>query len=323
MQVWDTETLQSAISFPIPGQVYAHDISPIASHLLVAVAAQDSHVRLLDLESGASTHTLPGHEGAVLNVSWSPIREHVLASAGADGTVRLWDIRSAGNSLGMLDHEDSIGILSSGALTRDSASARRRRDAKAHVGPCNGVLFSGDGTHLITCGHDERIRVWDACTGANTLVHFGPTIRNRVLAAITPSLVPSEMTAIGQELMLFPNGADMLLFDMHEGTLLKRLRPVPGVAARAKADKGLKQRVTDICWRHGHCEAYSAHSSGFVKAWAPQTSDDMLADQSEREEEEERVRLLEEQEDGGDRKRRREELDQLFRDLTKQKITFT
>jgi DNA excision repair protein ERCC-8 len=323
VQVWDTETLQSAISFPVPGQVYAHDISPIASHLLVAVAVQDSFVRLIDLESGASTHTLPGHEGAVLSVAWSPVREHILVSAGSDGTVRLWDIRSAGNILGTLDYEDSVGILRSRVATRDIASARQRYDAKAHIGPCNGVVFSADGSHIISCGHDERIRVWDASTGANTLVHFGPTIRNRVLASLTPTPVPPDMTESGHELMLFPNGPEVLLLDMHEGTLLHRLRPVPGVAARAKGEKGLKQRVTDVCWRPGHCEAYSAHSTGFIKAWVPQTSEDDVDESDDGQEQDEQTRLEDELDGGGDRKRRREDLQRMYRDLMKQKITFT
>lgn len=37
---------------------------------------------------------LRGHQGAVERVAWNPVREAELASCGADGSVRFWDVRS-------------------------------------------------------------------------------------------------------------------------------------------------------------------------------------------------------------------------------------
>ena len=35
----------------------------------------------------------------------------------------------------------------------------------------NGLRFAPDGLHLVSFGTDDRLRLWDAVTGKNTLVH--------------------------------------------------------------------------------------------------------------------------------------------------------
>ena len=40
----------------------------------------------------------------------------------------------------------------------------------AHNGHVNGLCFSSDGLHLLSFGTDNRLRLWDTCTGKNTLV---------------------------------------------------------------------------------------------------------------------------------------------------------
>ena len=37
---------------------------------------------------------LRGHQGSIERVAWNPVKEAELASCGADGTVRFWDVRS-------------------------------------------------------------------------------------------------------------------------------------------------------------------------------------------------------------------------------------
>ena len=64
-----------------------------------------------------------------------------LITAESNGGIRLWDIRSPGNNLGTLDHEDTEGILATGAKTRDAASARQPHEVRAHVGPANAYAF--------------------------------------------------------------------------------------------------------------------------------------------------------------------------------------
>lgn len=316
LKIYSTGTLSASASFDLNSVVYSHSLSPIADHLLVACATQHPAVRLIDLRTGASAHSLAGHHGAVLSVAWSPRDEYILASGGSDGTVRLWDIRRSSGCLGVLDLEDSVGVGGEDGLGKN---VRLRERGKAHVGACNGVVWTDSGHKLITAGHDERVRVWDTATGANTLSHFGPIVKNTHLSALLPLVVPSSVTPAGQHVMFYPNEKEILMFDLFNGTLKKRLR-VPGVAiAQALGSGGqrnIRNRITSLAWRPGNVEMYSASSDGTIRAWMPRTRDDADVEEEEAKEA-----------SGGDdedesRKRKREALDTVYRDLTRQKITF-
>lgn len=266
LKIYDTETLAPSASFNLDSVVYSHSLSPIADHLLVACASQHSSIRLVDLRSGASAHSLAGHQGAVLSVAWSPTEEYILASGGSDGTVRLWDVRRSAGSLGVMDLEDSVGAGGEDGLGK---RARPRSHGKAHVGASNGVVWTDDGNYLVTAGHDERVRVWDVILGANALSHFGPIIKNTHLSTLLPLIVPGSIGKPGDRIMLYPNEKEILMFDLFEGTLLKRLK-APG-AAVAQADGSVGQRntknqVTSLAWRAGDVEVYSAHSDGMIRA---------------------------------------------------------
>lgn len=317
LKIYATETLALSASFDLNSVVYSHALSPIADHLLVACATQHPAVRLVDLRSGASAHSLAGHHGAVLSVAWSPHDEHILASGGSEGTVKLWDIRRSAGSLGVLDMDDSVGI---GGEDGRGKNARSRNHGKAHVGACNGVVWTEDGRHLVTAGHDERVRVWDVGVGANALSHFGPMIKNTHLSTLLPLLAPKHISSA--QVMLYPNEKELLMFDLFEGTLLKRLR-APGVAvAQASGSAGqanVRNRITSLAWRAGNVEVYSAHSDGLIRAWKPKTKEEMRIERDEAKQVDDDD---DEEEDEG-RKRKRQALDDVFRDLTRQKITFT
>lgn len=54
------------MEYKMPGKVYGMAMSAIATtHTLIASGTADVQVRLCDLVSGAFTHTLSGHRGAV------------------------------------------------------------------------------------------------------------------------------------------------------------------------------------------------------------------------------------------------------------------
>ena len=315
LKIYATQSLVASASFDLGSVIYSHSLSPIADHLLVACATQHPAVRLVDLRSGATTHSLAGHAGSVLSVAWSPKDEYILASGGSDGAARLWDIRRSAGSLGVLDMDDSIGCLGDDGFGKN---ARPREHGKAHTGPCNGVVWTDDASILVTCGHDERVRCWDIGTGANALSHFGPIIKNSHLSTLLPLVIPSAVLQSGPRVMVYPNGEEILMFDLLEGTLLRRMRAVsveePNVD-KASSRRNATCRVTSLAWRGGDIEMYSAHTDGTIRAWLPKTQEDMDVDAEEASE-------THHDEDEG-RKRKREVLDQVFRDLTKQKITFT
>ncbi|KAL9582592.1 MAG: hypothetical protein Q9212_003212 [Teloschistes hypoglaucus] len=315
LKMYATETMAVSATFDLDSVVYSHSLSQIADHLLVACATQHSAVRLVDLRSGASTHSLAGHQRSVLSVAWSPHEEFVLASGSSDGTVRLWDIRRSANSLGVLDMDDAVGIVGEDGLGKN---ARTRNQGKAHKDAVNGVVWTDDGKFFVTAGHDERVRVWDMSTGANALSHFGPIIKNSHLSTLLPLLVPSHVLAAGKQVMFYPNPKEILMFGLFEGTLLKRLR-VPGARTAVTQEKvgqmNLRNRTTALSWRAGDAGFLSAHSDGAIRAWLPRMQEDAQVEDEEAE--------LADGSENENRKRKREALDEIFKDLTKQKITFT
>ena len=99
----------------------------------------------------------------MLSVAWSPTNEYILASGDTNGTVRVWDVRKSGGTLGLLDMEDSVGIAGHDGM---GTGMRSRYTGKAHNGAVNGLSWTDDGAFIITAGHDERVRVWDAAYGS-------------------------------------------------------------------------------------------------------------------------------------------------------------
>jgi WD40 repeat protein len=98
-------------------------------------------VRLWNVYTGALQKTLSGHRHAVYSMVFSP-DGRFLASASADGTVRIWD-----------SHTGEI---------------RRILDVRSRTEPSlHGWLLdiSADRRTLYVLGTDERIRLWDLATG--------------------------------------------------------------------------------------------------------------------------------------------------------------
>lgn len=315
LKIFSSETLQASGKFDLGSTVYSHATSNVASHLLVACGSQHPAVRLVDLQSGASAHSLAGHSGSVLTVAWHPKNENILASGATDGSVRLWDIRRSASSLGVLDMDDSIGIA---GYDGKGTGARRRERGRAHTGAVNGITWTEDGHFVVSSGLDERMRVWDMAAGANTLANFGPTIRNAHNSSLQPLLVPSNLTQSGADNILFPNPQEILGFDLHSGILQRRLRVIGHAAPTGPAPtmRNLKNRTTSLAWRAHNVEFYSAHSDGSIRCWRPRTWEDAAVEQEEKE------AAQPSGNEAAEKKRKRDELDQIVRDLTKKQVTY-
>ena len=317
LRLYSSETLATSASFDLASVVYSHALSPVASHLLVACATQHPAVRLVDLKSGASTHSLAGHGGGVMSVAWHPTQDHLLVSGATDGSVRLWDIRRSASSLGALDMDDSTGTA---GFTDSGIDRVRQQRGRAHTSPVNGVLWTDDGDYIVSSGHDQTMRVWDSSTGANSLVNFGPTLRNSHNSTLLPLISPSHLTGLGKEVVLYPNPRELMIFELHTGSLVSKLRTPSFAASHTTINAGsgtrnVLNRTTSLTWRAHSVEVYSAHTDGTIRCWQPRTWEDGLADGD----------IVEEEDDSfaeRERKRKREELDDIVNGLTKKKVTY-
>lgn len=312
LKIYDTEVFGPYGSVELDSIIYSFAVSSTGGGNLVACCTQHPMVRLVDLNSGSSTHSLIGHHGAVISSAWSPRKEHILATGGTDGTVRIWDVRQASRTLRMLDLEDSVGVLGHDGL---GTGYHPRHSAKAHRATVNGITWTDDGNHIVTAGHDNAMRVWDAYSGANTLAHFGPTIVNQKLSykKILTSMV--EHTKPGYQLLVLPNEAHIIVAELLEGRILRRLKlPGPSEAVlrnKPGAQRRVAKRVTSLAWR-GPGEGFvSTDTGGFVRVWGS----GMLEDQGDE---------LDEKptEDADARKRKRNVLDEVYKDLIGKKVTF-
>ncbi|KAJ5676002.1 hypothetical protein N7462_008899 [Penicillium macrosclerotiorum] len=301
---------------------YAHSFSSQpGSTLQVAVATSEQSVRLVDLRSGLATHGLPGHTGAVLSVSWAPHRPYLLASGSVDNRVIIFDVRRGGHNsaIATLDKDDFVGMVPPGYGAAPEAYTNRlafSRHARAHNGAVTGVRWTSNGSHIVTAGQDSRIRVWDASTGANSLVHFGPRVRNSAsshLAERAPLLLPKGLMNPGHETLLWPNfneqddRGEIFMFELREGTFIKRLR-VPNLtnassSYRARGNALSAGRINDLAWRGNGAsgeglELFSAHGDGTIRSWVSREPDGEPT-------EEEEAALA-------DRKRKRDVLDEIY-----------
>lgn len=321
VKLYSSETLEASASFDLDAVVYNIALSPIASHLLVACATQGPNVRLIDLRSGATTHSLAGHSGAVLSTAWNPVTEHLLASGATDGTVRFWDIRRSVGSLGSLNLEDSAGRI--GAPTPSYSHSHASGTTQAHRGAVNGLVWTEDARHLVSAGHDQRIRVWDTATYANTLANFGPSVKNSGLAPMIPCLPPRHHFPAHADTLFYPNEHEILFYELFDAKLLRRMRrpeaarragdAPAAAAANSKGTRNAKDRITSLAWRAHDLELYSAHADGSICAWTPRTEEDVAADEEERVQEEERDER---------RKRKRDVLEDIYAGLTKRNVSF-
>ncbi|KAK2767564.1 hypothetical protein FQN54_003722 [Arachnomyces sp. PD_36] len=323
-------------TFSLESTPYSHSFSAHpASTLLIAVGTSARSVRLLDLRSGLSTHSLPGHNAAIPSVAWAPHNEHILASASADNRVIVFDVRRGGlnSAIATLDMDDAVGVLPDTTTSTQLSRKAFNRDSRAHNGIVTGVRWTSDGNHLVTSGQDGRIRVWDASTGANTLVHFGPRVRNSAssnLAERAPLVLPNNLFNPGHETILWPNYNDLddrgeiFMFELREGTFIKQLK-LPGLSIASRQRQRAQQqrqptalsaaRINALAWRGNGgsgegMEMFSAHGDGTIKAWASQIPEEEEVDSEEEKERE-------------DRKRKRDVLDEVYRGLMEPTITFT
>jgi WD40 repeat protein/serine/threonine protein kinase len=142
--------------------------------------------------------TFRGHNGLVWSVAYSPPRKQgapLLATAGEDGTVKVWDADRGCEIRTLNGHTDEVlsvawspdgKWLASASYDRtvklwDVDSGKLMQNLKGHQDRVRSVTFSPDGKRLASSSHDGTVKVWDTATGMKMLDFKGDdTLVHRV-----------------------------------------------------------------------------------------------------------------------------------------------
>jgi WD40 repeat protein len=279
--IWDTASGNEALTLLEGQQIGLFEIAFSPDGSLLAAARQDATAKVWEVASGRQVLTLEGHANApaagrlnpdehgVFDVVFAPDGTR-LATAGSDGTARVWDAASGQESM----------VLS------------------GHVNEVNEVAFHPDGTHLVTAGYDGTARVWDLSPGADE-------DRQRLIIYHRQPLNSAVFSPDGKRIAT--GGADGIarVWDASSGQLLLALHGHTGSIARvaffpdgkrlATASEDTTVRVWDLLpdrelltlVAHGtavRSVAYSpdgawiatAGADGTAQVWDPQTGEPQL-----------------------------------------------
>ncbi|GGP18233.1 trypsin-like peptidase domain-containing protein [Nonomuraea glycinis] len=151
---------------------------------LLASTSRDRTVRLWDLATGTSLHTLTGHTSEVTHACPVTVDGRtLLVTTGGDRFVRIWD-PATGEPVGSLGgHTDAVTSVC--ALTSDGQPllATTGRDRTVHLWAADtatthrphrtlpygvtglGLVSAGDRPALVTTGRDSMVHLWDPETG--------------------------------------------------------------------------------------------------------------------------------------------------------------
>lgn len=187
--IWATATGEQLSGHNLRGRVTSVAFSPDGSRLAGSAWNSDvastwtgnASVEVWEAATGAHLYGLR-HRATVLSVGFSPDGTR-LATAGADGGARIWDLEARAELLAARDYgavvqsvcfapdEDRFLTAADDATARvwDTSDGRELFVFAGHSGPVRSAVFSPDGGQVATASADGTARVWRE-TGVDELL---------------------------------------------------------------------------------------------------------------------------------------------------------
>ena len=153
----------------------------------IATSSWDGRVRLWDASLGHELLTLPAHQAIVWDVAYLP--DGRLASAGMDGTVKIWaadgellhtlvdsgDAPSGFTGLAVSPNGKRLaaGCADGAVILWDSDTRQEVIALLGHSNMVVGLAFSPDGSRLASASWDSTAKVWDLSDGREVATFSG------------------------------------------------------------------------------------------------------------------------------------------------------
>ncbi len=239
-------------------RVYDLDFTKDGATIVVAAGtpAQIGEVKLFNVADGKLLGDLVRTDDAVFGVAISPDGKR-LATAGADRSIRVFDIATQKQELLIEDHADWVMDVAWSADGNKLASASRDKTSKVfdaktgdslvtfngHGDSVYSVGFSTDGAQVVTSGNDKQIRVWQT-TDAKQLRNMG---------------------GFGGEVFRLAFTADNLVFSCSADKTARQHKIADGAAVRTFA--GHTDWVYSVAVHPGTKQVVAGCYNGEVRLW--------------------------------------------------------
>eukprot|EP01061_Rhynchopus_euleeides_P009733 TRINITY_DN18993_c0_g1_i2.p1 TRINITY_DN18993_c0_g1~~TRINITY_DN18993_c0_g1_i2.p1 ORF type:complete len:217 (+),score=72.67 TRINITY_DN18993_c0_g1_i2:610-1260(+) len=128
------------------------------------------------METGQSKQELTGHTDSVFACCHSPASDNLCVSGGDDEIVRLWDMRTGTAEATCtapkrtiwsvrLNNDESAVLVAgmeggAGLWDVSGTGAEYSTVYSGPNAPTHQAMFSGDQSHVLACGRDSTLRVW-------------------------------------------------------------------------------------------------------------------------------------------------------------------
>ena len=257
VRLWDlaSRTCIDTLDAVYPAVAYSPDGKTLAY-------STGTDIKLLDLATGAVTHSLTGHAIGITSMAFSPDGS-LLASGSNDFTARVWDLTTGASAARLTGHAGYVksvafspdgAMLASGSFDQtiklwDVATYAEIATLHESAGGVDGVAFSPDETSLASGANDGTIRLWDLATHSTRWVQ--PPLQHYYVHAVAYS--PDATTVASGS-----GDGTIRLWDAATGALLHTLT-------------GHSDKVLSLAISQDAFTLASASEDGSIRVWNMET----------------------------------------------------